>query len=79
MLEIWYNENSARVGVRSARARAAGTRYPKGTGTGALVPGTLFLRYPWRRQSDFVGGAIVSETDFTFCVCDFVVLNTFII
>jgi hypothetical protein len=36
MLEIWYNKISARVGVRSARARAAGTRYPKGTGTGAL-------------------------------------------
>ena len=33
MLGIWYNKNSARVGVRSARARAAGTRYPKGTGT----------------------------------------------
>ena len=39
----------------------------------------LFLRCPWGRESDFVGGAVVVETNFTLSVCDFVVLNAFVI
>ena len=77
-----------RAGAAKVRATPA-RRYPvpffKYPGTRDEYPPkrkralALFLRCPWGRESDLVGGAVVVETNFTLGVCDFVVLNAFVI